>query len=128
MKSTITIAAVATAAAAGIHFAVVPEHLREWWGFAAFFVGCGVAQLVWAALPFSPAVGVWGNAAVVALWLVSRTSGLPFGPDAGTPEAVGGVDLASVALELAAIAALVVNRLAPAGEHTSSIPRFRGGA
>lgn len=49
----------------------------------------------------------------------SPATGPPFGPDAGTPEAVGPVDLASIALELTAVAALVANRFAVSGEWTS---------
>jgi hypothetical protein len=115
MKPFVTVAAVATAAAAGAHFAVAPEHFREWWGFGTFMLVVGIAQLAWAASPSSAAIGIGGNAALVALWALSRTTGLPFGPDAGTPEAIGPVDLASVLLELTAVAALVANRFAVTG-------------
>jgi len=118
MKPFIAVAAVATAAAAGIHFAVAPEHFQEWWGFGTFFVASGVAQLTWAVAPRNVAIGIAGNAALIALWAISRTTGLPFGPDAGTPEAVGPVDLASIALELVAVFALVANRFAVVGEWT----------
>src|SRR5689334_17438995 len=43
-------AALATAGAAAIHFAVATPHVREWWGFGAFFVAAGWAQLGWSAL------------------------------------------------------------------------------
>lgn len=119
MKTFVTLAAFASAAAAGIHLAVAPEHFHEWWGFGAFFAISGVAQLTWAALPSSPLIGIAGNAALVVLWTLSRTRGLPFGPDAGTPEAIGPVDLAAVVLELAAVAALAVNRLGARGEWPS---------
>jgi len=119
MRTFVAVAAAATAAAAGIHFAVAPEHFQEWWGFGTFFVASGLAQLAWAALPSNTAIGLSGNAALIALWAVSRTTGLPFGPDAGTPEAVGPVDLASIALELIAVFALVANRFAVSGEWTS---------
>lgn len=116
MKAFVTVAAVASAAAAGIHFAVAPEHFHEWWGFGTFFVVSGTAQLAWAAFPSKDWIGIAGNALFVALWAVSRTHGLPFGPEAGTPEAVGPLDLASVLLELTAVAALVMNRFAVSGE------------
>ena len=101
-------AALATAGAACVHFAVVLEHLREWWGFGAFFLVCGWAQLVWAAL--APRrrdtrllwVGLAGNLLVLALWLVSRTVGLPFGPEPGEVEPVGAPDAVASALEAVA--------------------------
>ena len=36
--------------------------------------------------------GAWGSAGVALLWLVTRTVGLPIGPHAGRPEAVGPLD------------------------------------
>ena len=116
MRVFVAVAAVASAAAAGIHFAVTPEHFREWWGFGAFFVVVATAQLAWAAFPAKAWIGIAGNALLVALWVVSRTRGVPFGPEPGTPEAVGPLDLASVLLELTAVASLVMNRLAVTGE------------
>jgi hypothetical protein len=101
-----SVAGSATAGAAFIHFAVAPEHFREWWGFGVFFVLCGEAQLGWALLlrrrpwPLVAAVGLTGSLLLVALWLVSRTVGLPLGPDPGAPEAAGTADLVAVALEL----------------------------
>jgi hypothetical protein len=116
MKPAVALASFATAAAAGIHLAVAPEHFREWWAFGVFFAVCGVAQLAWASMPWSAAVGIGGNAALIVLWALSRTKGLPFGPDAGTPEAVGPVDFATVILESVAVLALAVNRFAAGGE------------
>jgi hypothetical protein len=110
MKSFVTVAAAASAAAAGIHFAVAPEHFQEWWGFGTFFVVSGTAQLAWAAVPSKAWIGIGGNLLLLALWVVSRTAGFPFGPDAGTPEAVGSIDVVSVLLELTAVVSLVAAR------------------
>jgi hypothetical protein len=104
-------AALFSAGAAAIHFAVIADHLEEWWVFGLFFAASGVAQLVWAALVVaSPSrlvigVGVFGNAAVVALWIVTRTAGSPIGPDAGMPESVGVADAVATAFELGVIVA-----------------------
>ena len=99
--------AVSTAAgAAFIHFAAAPEHFREWWGFGVFFVLCGEAQLGWALLsrrrpePRLFAVGLTGSLLLVGLWALSRTVGVPFGPDPGVPEAAGTADIVAVSLEL----------------------------
>jgi hypothetical protein len=45
-----------------------------------------------------------GQRAVLAVYLASRTTGLPFGPDKGRTEPFGGLDVASALLELALIA------------------------
>lgn len=102
MKTNFYIASLATAAAAGIHLAVAPEHFEEWWGFGVFFLVCGVAQLAWAARPSRGWVGVAGNAVLVALWAATRASGF---------EEVGAIDVVTVALELVA-----VNRILAGGE------------
>lgn len=107
--------ALASASAAGaalIHFAVAPEHFSEWWGFGLFFVLCGEVQLGWALLlgcrrpgGRMRAFGAAGSLFLVLTWAVSRTAGLPFGPDPGVAEAVAVPDVASVVLELVTAAA-----------------------
>ena len=101
--------ALASASAAGaalVHFAVAPEHFAEWWGFGLFFVLCAEVQLGWALLVGRRhgsrmlATGAFGSLLLVGVWALSRTTGLPFGPEPGTAEAVGVPDLVSVALEL----------------------------
>ncbi|UFN43879.1 hypothetical protein [Nocardioides okcheonensis] len=92
-----------------VHAAVVPEHLDEWWAAGVFFVVVLLAQL-------ASALWVWrrpgraalvtaavGSAALLVLWAVSRAVGLPLGPEAGEPEAVGLADLCAGVLELAAV-------------------------
>jgi hypothetical protein len=46
--------------------------------------------------------------AAIALWALSRTAGLPVGPEAGEPEPVGRADLAAVALEAATVLAAIL--------------------
>jgi hypothetical protein len=79
-------------------------------------------QVVWAALVHRrPAdrrlliLGAVANVAVAAAWLVSRTTGLPIGPHAGTPEAAGVKDVLATAdeLALALVVAVVLRRLSP---------------
>lgn len=95
--------------AAAIHYAVVVEHFEEWWGFALFFVASAVAQLVWAVLVVtSPSrlliwAGVAGNAAIVVLWIVTRTAGTLVGPEPATPEPVAVADSVATAFEVAIV-------------------------
>lgn len=102
--------AVASAGAAAIHFAVIDQHFAEYWLFGVFFVVVAVAQLGWVvAVVSNPTrmvyvVGALGNALIAVTWVVSRTTGLPFGPEAGEPEPVGIADVVSTAFEVAVVA------------------------
>jgi FtsP/CotA-like multicopper oxidase with cupredoxin domain len=79
-------AALLTLGAAIIHASVVSDHLQEYLSFGLFFVGVAVAQVVLAgAIVLWPGrkLFAWatvGTLAVVALYVVSRSVGLPFGP------------------------------------------------
>jgi hypothetical protein len=74
---------------------VIDMHLSEWWGFAGFFVASGVAQLAWAVgAMWRPTrallwIGAIGNGLVVVTWVISRTTGMPFGPTPWKPETIG---------------------------------------
>ena len=99
--------------AAAIHLWVVPEHLEEWWGYGAFFLALaaiqglyGLGLLRWHSRPFL-LLGVAGNLAIAILWLVTRTTGVPFlGPHVGEVERVGGLDLACTLGEVGIVAGL----------------------
>jgi hypothetical protein len=93
--------------AALIHLRVMPEHFEEWWGYGTFFLVCAVAQVLYVPVmlrwPARPVLllGVAGNLAIVILWLVTRTAGIPlFGPHAGEVEEMGALDLACTLAEV----------------------------
>ncbi len=102
----LVVAASAAAGSALIHFAVAPEHFEEWWGFGLFFVVCGQVQMGWALAlgrahsGWMLAIGIVGSLILVLVWGLSRTAGLPFGPEPGTPEPVSIPDVVSAFLEL----------------------------
>ena len=99
-----TLAALSVAAAA-IHFGFAPAHLDEDWAHGGFFLVLGWVQLAWAAaVAVRPrrwvfAAGVVVNLAVIAVWAVSRTAGLPFGPTADVQEDIGTPDVLATMLE-----------------------------
>lgn len=100
-------AAAASVLAGVIHYAVIPEHRSEWWVYAVFFTLLGVFEFAWAALAWSGTqrwvlwAGLTVNVLTLAVWTVSRTTGLPFGPDTGDPEAVGMPDVTCCLAEAA---------------------------
>jgi hypothetical protein len=107
--------------AAVIHFVVIPGHWEEYWGQGLFFIVAAIAQLLWAVwILVAPSrliylSGAAGNAAIVALWIVTRTAGVPAGPGAGEREAVEFADtLATVFEVLLVVGALVLARTVPA--------------
>ena len=116
-----TLAALSMAAAA-IHFAVMGEHFAEYAAFGVFFSVVAWLQASWAVgvivLPSRSVLlaGLLGNALVVVVWVLSRTTGLPIGPEAGAPEPAAFVDVLSTIIELAIVAgaALLVLRGRPA--------------
>jgi hypothetical protein len=98
-----------SAGAAAIHFAVVFEHFAEYALYGVFFLVISWAQAVWpAVLLWRPSrlwlwLGTAGNAVVIAVYVASRTVGLPFGPDLRSPEPTGALDVVSCVLEFGLI-------------------------
>jgi hypothetical protein len=89
-----------------IHAAVVPEHLQEEWIFGVFFILAAGFQIAWA-IPVVVgrstiiyATGALANGALIGIWVVSRTIGLPIGPMRWMAEPVGGTDVTAALLEL----------------------------
>src|SRR5215469_9246108 len=99
-----------SAGAAAIHFAVVFEHFAEYALYGVFFLVISWAQLIWPAVLLWRSSRLWlwlaiaGNAIVIAVYMGSRSVGLPFGPDVHHTEPVGALDVASCVLEFALIA------------------------
>jgi hypothetical protein len=89
-----------------MHGAACAQHVSEWPLAAGFFGALAVAQLglgawLWARADTAALIaGAAGSGAVLALWTVTRTAGLPFGPEAGHPESVGVLDVVAGADEL----------------------------
>jgi hypothetical protein len=98
--------AVTSLAAAGIHFAVMGEHFQEYVVFGVFFSLVAWFQALWAlGIVVAPtrrtlAVGLMANAAIACVWLVSRTAGVPIGPEPGVAEPAALLDVLSTVLEL----------------------------
>ena len=128
------VVAAATACAAIVHFAYAPAHFDHTTSHGAFFAVVGWAQLLLAgALAFKApptrlwlAVAVGLNSAVVVVWLVSRTVGVP---GESTAEPAGFPDVLSTILEVVAVAgasALLLGLVA--GRRLDTRPTLGGAA
>ena len=103
-------AAVLVLASSLIHAAMIAEHFEEYWLFGIFFAIAAVGQALWMAQVYSDRLnprlllaGAAGNAALIVVWALSRTVGMPLGPDAWQAEAVSAVDVLSTVDELFAV-------------------------
>ena len=99
--------------AEAIHIAVIAEYSQKWLPIGLFFVGLSLVQgLLAVALITAPSrrverlvIGV--SLGTVALWVLSRTVGIPIGPMAWIAEPVGRVDTVATALEVITAAVLL---------------------
>jgi hypothetical protein len=102
--------AAASLGAAGIHFAVIVPHFNEYRPYGVFFLAVAWFQALWGVLVVTSGdrrlllAALVVNAAVIVLWVWSRTAGLPLGPHPGVPEAIGAADVISTALEAVIVA------------------------
>jgi FtsP/CotA-like multicopper oxidase with cupredoxin domain len=113
-------AALLTVGSALIHLAVAPEHLREWLPFGVFFLVIGSLQIILAVnLLVRPQRNVAAtlaalNVGLLSLWYVSRTIGLPIGPNPGQPEQAGLTDVICAIIEALSTLPLVALAIWPA--------------
>lgn len=108
-------------AAGAIHLVMVPSHSGEWLAEGLTFAAVGWLQIglgVMFVVRPSRAVlrfACLANSTFIAAWIVSRISGVPFGPRAGIAEAASFVDITGVALE--ALLVIVAARLLMRPDH-----------
>lgn len=114
-------------AASVVHGALVSSHADEWWLYGTFFMLASAAQGIYGfAILGSHMVngspiserwplrarrafylgGIVGNALLVGMYVVSRTVGVPLGPEAGEVEAWDVLGVLTKMMELAVIATL----------------------
>lgn len=104
-----------------IHLAVTSDHFAEGMATGLFFVVLAVFQMAWCVFfarhprPGPAALGLAVNGAVILLWLVTRTVGLPLGSHPGVPEPIAVADTLATGFE-----AFIV-----AGTAMLAIPRLR---
>ncbi|MGB7316161.1 MAG: hypothetical protein WA939_24775 [Nodosilinea sp.] len=74
--------------AALIHLWAAPEHLEEWWAYGVFFLVAALCQgflsfliVRWPESKTISLAGIVCNLSIAAMYVVSRTWGMPLGPD-----------------------------------------------
>jgi len=126
----LSIQAGALSLAAGFfHMMVTREYFIEWWGYGFFFIFAALAQLMYGlVLLLQPwkfdesglsgetgtgyarpifVAGLVGNLAIVVLYLITRSVGVPLGPNAGTVLSITPLSAVSKAIELLLIGHLI---------------------
>jgi hypothetical protein len=108
-------AALLSLGAAAIHFGVLGSHYEESWGYGVFFAAVASLQALWALLVVrSPGRWVYwggaaGNAAVIAVWAITRTAGVPVGPASGEVEDAEFIDVLATGFQaLIVVACLAI--------------------
>jgi hypothetical protein len=113
MRAASLVAVTGSALAGLIHVVAAKEHSGDrtllW-----LFIGCAVAQILWAvALLVRPTrvvlvAGIVLNGGAFVFWLLSRTTGVAFIDALREPEVVGRQDLAAAVLAVAAAGAAII--------------------
>jgi hypothetical protein len=91
--------------AGAIHVALGPEHMSEWAVLGVGFYVSGFLQLAWGTRLLMTesrrvmAFGAFQSVLYISVWLMSRTSGLPLGPEQWQAESISRSDVLCVALE-----------------------------
>ena len=118
-RRTVAAACVLSLVAAGVHMLVTPEHFAAWWGYGMFFVVVANVEIALACLlVLHPSrwilrAGLWSTMATLLMYFVSRTSGIPLGPDSGMVEEVETLGLIATVAEagmLVAFGAMLADR------------------
>jgi hypothetical protein len=105
-RTALLVLALAAAGAGVIHLVHAPSHVTEWAPLGIGFFVAGVLQIVWAGAVVVLdsrrllLAGAAGSALFVAFYLLTRTVGMPVGPEAFQPEGYGRADVLCTALEV----------------------------
>lgn len=99
------LAAALSLSVGAVHFGYAPHHLADDWAHGWFFMVVAAYQCLFAVLIVArPRRWVWASAvlvnlAVIATWVVSRTVGLPVGPEALRAESFSAPDIVCASIE-----------------------------
>ena len=130
------VSAALSLAAAIIHMVAAQLYFPLWAGYGFFFVAAATTQLALAILLWVyPSLwddrprrglllaGVLGNVLIVAMWLITRTVGVPAGPNAGEVLPLSLLDLLAVIAEIGVIVAVLMLVALYSRQRRTSQPR-----
>ena len=110
----VRLAAWVSIAAGAIHAIAAIDHFSHYWLYGAVFLVLTYGQVLWGMALLRGrvqrrglAAALIANVAIVVLWGLTRTIGVPLGPEAGSTEPVGAMDIAVTVDELVLVAYLV---------------------
>ena len=114
LRPAVGVAAVLSLVAAWVHLAYTASHWADWWAYGLFFLGTGAFQALsvpalvrWPRSPWVALGVIAGNLAIVGMYVLTRTAGVPLGPHEGVVEQAGAIDLGVTAAEVAIVFALL---------------------
>lgn len=98
-----------------LHIVATPLYFGQWLGYGMAFFLVAVLQVIYSMVlavnpPNRPVlwVGIVGNALIIAIWIVTRTVGVPVGPMSGEVLPVEWLDGLTQVLEVTQIVHLAV--------------------
>ncbi|MEK6918411.1 MAG: hypothetical protein AABW73_00040 [Nanoarchaeota archaeon] len=102
-----------------IHATYIRAHFAEWYLYGWFFITAAMLQIIYGIILIIGARGkkrikrktimtyywtaIIGNILIITLYIITRTIGIPLGPQAGVAEGVGVIDIISKILEVGII-------------------------
>lgn len=95
------------------HMAYLGTHFHQWWAYGVFFAAAGAGQAAFAAVLLRwprasvALIAIVGNLAIIMMYVISRTVGVPLGPDAHVVEYGSAPDLLTTAAEVVLVCVLL---------------------
>jgi len=95
------------------HMAYLGTHFHQWWAYGVFFAAAGTGQAAFAAVILRwprtsvALIAIVGNLAIIGMYIISRTVGVPLGPNAHQVEYGTAPDLLTTAAEVVLICVLL---------------------
>jgi hypothetical protein len=118
-ETVLVLAAAVAFIGALIHVGAAVDHFDEYPLYTLVFCLLAAGQAIWAAMLVSrPSraamlLGCAFQLGIVALWALSRTTGVPLAPRAWVPEGIGVADLVETVGEIASVVGVLCVALSP---------------
>ncbi len=98
-----------------MHAIATVDHFSHYWLYGVFFLAISYGQVIWGAALWRNRLsarglrlGAYANLAIVVVWVLSRTVGVPLGPYTWDAEPIGLADGAATIDQLVLVAYIAV--------------------